>query len=93
MDNSKTSNLNEYRANRAERRRNEKKPIEKSMQQIAEEFPQLEGETVEQWETRFVQALPAQELKKLFVAQTKELRDTGTRLGILKKELKARGIK
>lgn len=87
----KVTNITEARTpNRAERRR---KPEPKTMQQIAEEFPQNPGESMVDWETRFVQALPALELKKLFVAQTKELRDTGTRLGILKKELNARGIK
>lgn len=88
------ADIEKARSNQAERRRLKEDPSKgRSATQIAEEFPRLEGETFLQWEERFVQQLSHLDLKRMFVQQTKELRDTGSRLGVLKKELKARGIK
>ena len=88
----KPTDIAEARSNRAERRRQEKSGG-KTAAQIAEEFPRLEGESFLAWEERFVQQLSHTDLKRLFAQQTKILRDTGSRLGVLKKEIKARGIK
>lgn len=59
----------------------------------AGEFKKNKDETVDQWEKRFVEQLPSQELLKLFATRAKAFKDISAQLTIMRNEIKRRNLK